>query len=66
MSEVLELVFNGTEIMFNSKKEIFDERKKSLNAKKEIRIAKARMKHSVIQRSSNRLRMIADEALSES
>ncbi|WP_324172948.1 hypothetical protein [Sulfurimonas sp.] len=65
MSEVLELVFNGTEIMFNSNKKILIKRIKSLDAKKEIRIAKARMRHSVIQRSSNRVRMIADEALSE-
>ncbi len=62
MSEIITMLFNGTEIMFNPDKEVI-ERKKTLIAKKELRIAKARMKHSIIYRSVNRVRKIATEAL---
>ena len=64
MSEIISMLLNGTGIMFNPNKEII-RRNKTLIAKNEIRLAKARMKHTVIQRSVNRIRKIADEALGE-
>ncbi len=62
MSDIILMLFNGTEIMFNPNKE-YIKRKKTLVAKRELRIAKARMKHTIIERSTNRIRHIATEAL---
>jgi hypothetical protein len=63
MSEIISLFLNGTQIMFNPDKKVFN-RNKTLDTKMEIRLAKARMKHSVLQRSSNRIKQIATDALS--
>jgi hypothetical protein len=63
MSEIISMFLNGTQIMFNPDKKVFN-RNKTLDTKIEIRLAKARMKHSVLQRSSNRIKQIATDALS--
>lgn len=63
MSEIISMFLNGTQIMFNPDKKVFN-RNRTLDTKTEIRLAKARMKHSVLQRSSNRIKQIATDALS--
>lgn len=63
MSDFIAMFFNGTQIMFNPNTKTLTSTK-TLDTKKEIRLAKARMKHSVLHRSSNRIKNIATEALS--
>jgi hypothetical protein len=63
MSEYIRMFFNGTEAMFNINSNGI-ERKKVLIAKNELRIAKAKLKSTVLKRSSNRIERIKIEALS--
>lgn len=65
MSEIFTMFFHGTDIMFGSDKNLTSvSRTKVLNSKKEIRKAKTILKHSAIERSNNRIKEIAEEALS--
>lgn len=63
MSEYIKCIFFGTEILFGSSS-VKIKRNKTLDTKKEIKLAKNIKKTSMLQRSSNRIRKIATEALS--
>jgi hypothetical protein len=63
MSEYFKMFIEGTSIMTNVDS-IKIKRKKNLIVKNELRIAKAKMGKSVLQRSSDRIRNIKMEALS--
>lgn len=59
---LLKYILRGTEILFGN--ESFEiTRNKTLDTKKELRIAKRLKTTSVLQRSSNRIQKIANEAL---
>ena len=63
MSEYIKYILRGTDILFGDEK-IEIKRNKSLDSKKELRISKAIRKSSMIERSSNRIKKAAAEALS--
>ena len=63
MSEYFKMFIEGTSIMTNVDS-IKIKRKKNLIVKNELRITKAKMGKSVLQRSSDRIRNIKMEALS--
>jgi hypothetical protein len=63
MSEFIKCIFFGTEILFGNES-VKIKRNKALDVKKELKIAKSIKKTTVLQRSSNRIRKIATEALS--
>lgn len=63
MSEYIKSIFFGTEILFGNAS-VKIKRNKTLDTKKEIKIAKNIKKTGMLQRSSNRIRKIANEALS--
>ena len=62
MSEYFSKVALGLHILFGNE-EISVKRNKNADTKKELRMARAIKKTSVIQRSTNRLRRIAREAI---
>jgi hypothetical protein len=65
MSEVLNMFLSGTETMFGSNEFPYKiKRKKALIAKNEIKKAKKVLQHTVLERASNRIRAIKEEALS--
>ena len=63
MSEYVNLFFTGTRMMFGNESASI-KRKKTISTTKELRIAKAKMKKSVLERSMDRITEIKVEALS--
>jgi len=63
MPAYIKYVLHGTDILFGGTP-IKIKRNKSLDTKKEIRIAKTIKKTSMLERSANRIRKAAEEALS--
>tara|TARA_R110001606_G_scaffold2504_5_gene10994 strand:+ start:8243 stop:8434 length:192 start_codon:yes stop_codon:yes gene_type:complete len=62
MSEYVNLFFTGIRMMFGNVSETI-ECKKTITTMKELRLAKAKMKKSVLQRSMDRITEIKREAL---
>ncbi len=62
MSEYFKMFIDGTQMIFN-RNTISIKRNKTLNVKKELRISKANMRKSAMQRSMDRLNKIKIEAL---
>ncbi|MFW9627727.1 MAG: hypothetical protein ACMV1K_13455 [Sulfurospirillum sp.] len=62
MSEYFNKVTLGLHILFGNE-EINVKRNKNIDTKKELRMARAIKKTSIIQRSTNRIKKIAREAI---